>query len=56
MNDNSVNTSGEHSSVPYKHAKLLTPVLELYIRLSSPDCEENDIFKFPGPISMVSFF
>lgn len=33
----------------------LTPVLELKMRLSCPDEEENDSFKFPGPISIVSF-
>jgi len=39
-----------------EHEKLLTPVLELYIRLSCPEVEENDIFKFPGPMSMFSPF
>ena len=38
-----------------RNVKELTPVLELYIRLSCPEVEENDIFRYPGPISMVSF-
>lgn len=33
----------------------LTPASEFTILLSCPDCEENDIFKLPGPISTVSF-
>lgn len=35
--------------------KLLTPVLELCMRMSCPDLEEKDSFKFPGPTSIVSF-
>lgn len=31
----------------------LTPVLELYIRLSCPVVREKDIFRFPGPTSTV---
>lgn len=33
----------------------LTPVLELEMRVSCPDVVENVSFKFPGPISTVSF-
>lgn len=35
--------------------KQLTPVLELYIRCSWPELVEKDIFRFPFPISVVSF-
>jgi len=49
----------EQSAKHYKPligiVKKSTPVLELYIRLSWPVIEEKDIFKFPDPISMVSF-
>lgn len=33
----------------------LTPVFELYMRLSWPEAIERDIFKLPGPTSIVSF-
>lgn len=32
----------------------LTPVIELNIRVSCPDADENVIFRDPGPTSTVS--
>lgn len=42
-----------HSFV--RNVKHLTPVLELNMRWSCPDITEKDIFKFPGPTSIVVF-